>query len=338
MVLTGQVQREVVGLINAARAVRRRALRRGRPPVHRRAPAAVVDGEQVDIGLVGDDRPGRRRLRPRPARRRPDPGRLQRRAAARRRGLQRQRRHRRRGARGRARRREAGRPHRRRGPLRRLAGDSDEVIGQLTADELEELLPSLSSGMIPKMEACLRAVRGGVPQAHVLDGRVPHALLLEVFTARGRRDDGGPMSASNDLAAALASAALMNTYGTPAAGPRPRRGRQVWDADGTRYLDLRRRHRRQLARPRAPGCRRGGDRAGRDARAHVQPLVHAPEVELAERLLALLGRRRPGVLHQQRRRGERGGVQDGPPPRRPPAALSSPPRAPSTAARSARSR
>jgi len=62
---------------------------------------------------------------------------------------------------------------------------SDEVISQLTADELEALLPTLSAGMIPKMEACLRAVRGGVTKAHVLDGRVPHALLLEVFTDEG---------------------------------------------------------------------------------------------------------------------------------------------------------
>ena len=62
---------------------------------------------------------------------------------------------------------------------------SDEVISQLTAAELSALLPSLSSGMLPKMEACLRAVQGGVPGAHVLDGRVPHALLLEVFTSAG---------------------------------------------------------------------------------------------------------------------------------------------------------
>jgi acetylglutamate kinase len=62
---------------------------------------------------------------------------------------------------------------------------SDEVVGQLTAAELEGMLPTLSSGMIPKMEACLRAVRGGVAKAHVLDGRVPHALLLEVFTSEG---------------------------------------------------------------------------------------------------------------------------------------------------------
>jgi acetylglutamate kinase len=62
---------------------------------------------------------------------------------------------------------------------------SDEVLDRLTADELAELLPELSSGMLPKMEACLRSVRGGVPQAHVLDGRVPHSLLLEVFTDEG---------------------------------------------------------------------------------------------------------------------------------------------------------
>jgi acetylglutamate kinase len=62
---------------------------------------------------------------------------------------------------------------------------SDEVISQLNADELEKVLPSLSSGMAPKMEACLRAVRGGVSAAHVLDGRVQHSLLLEVFTDEG---------------------------------------------------------------------------------------------------------------------------------------------------------
>ncbi|WP_433323885.1 acetylglutamate kinase [Spirillospora sp. CA-294931] len=62
---------------------------------------------------------------------------------------------------------------------------SDEVIGSLTADELAAMLPDLSAGMIPKMEACLAAVRGGVPRAHVLDGRLPHSLLLEIFTDEG---------------------------------------------------------------------------------------------------------------------------------------------------------
>jgi acetylglutamate kinase len=62
---------------------------------------------------------------------------------------------------------------------------SGAVISELEADELAELLPSLASGMVPKMEACLRAVQGGVPQAHVIDGRVAHSLLLEVFTDEG---------------------------------------------------------------------------------------------------------------------------------------------------------
>jgi acetylglutamate kinase len=65
------------------------------------------------------------------------------------------------------------------------AAGAGTVISQLSAAELERLLPGLSAGMIPKMEACLRAVRGGVPQAHVLDGRLPHSLLLEIFTDSG---------------------------------------------------------------------------------------------------------------------------------------------------------
>ncbi len=63
--------------------------------------------------------------------------------------------------------------------------NSDDVISEIKADELATLLPSLASGMIPKMEACLRAVQGGVPRAHVLDGRVPHTVLLELFTDEG---------------------------------------------------------------------------------------------------------------------------------------------------------
>ncbi|MEU1820001.1 acetylglutamate kinase [Streptomyces roseifaciens] len=62
---------------------------------------------------------------------------------------------------------------------------STDVIRSLTVGELEALLPGLASGMVPKMEGCLRAVRGGVGTAHVLDGRVPHSLLLEVFTGEG---------------------------------------------------------------------------------------------------------------------------------------------------------
>jgi acetylglutamate kinase len=62
---------------------------------------------------------------------------------------------------------------------------SGDVISQVAAGDLETMLPGLSSGMIPKMGACLTAVRGGVPQAHVVDGRQPHAVLLEIFTDSG---------------------------------------------------------------------------------------------------------------------------------------------------------
>jgi acetylglutamate kinase len=63
--------------------------------------------------------------------------------------------------------------------------DSDDVIGQISPEALEALMPSLASGMVPKMKACLNAVTGGVPRATVVDGREPHAVLLEIFT-----DDG----------------------------------------------------------------------------------------------------------------------------------------------------
>ncbi|MFM9702811.1 acetylglutamate kinase [Streptomyces galilaeus] len=62
---------------------------------------------------------------------------------------------------------------------------STEVIERLTADALEELLPGLASGMLPKMEGCLRAVRGGVRRAQVLDGRVPHAVLDGILGETG---------------------------------------------------------------------------------------------------------------------------------------------------------
>ncbi len=63
--------------------------------------------------------------------------------------------------------------------------DTSSLTSEITAAGLEKLMPSLESGMVPKMEACLRAVQGGVPAAHVVDGRVPHSTLLEVFTSEG---------------------------------------------------------------------------------------------------------------------------------------------------------
>jgi acetylglutamate kinase len=63
--------------------------------------------------------------------------------------------------------------------------DRDSLVQQIDAAELAEILPTLDAGMIPKMAACLRAVEGGVNRATVVDGRTPHALLLEMFTTEG---------------------------------------------------------------------------------------------------------------------------------------------------------
>lgn len=63
--------------------------------------------------------------------------------------------------------------------------NKDSLISSISAEELKELLPRLESGMIPKMQACLEAVEGGVPKAHIIDGRTPHSILLEVFTKSG---------------------------------------------------------------------------------------------------------------------------------------------------------
>ena len=63
--------------------------------------------------------------------------------------------------------------------------DRSSLISSLTASELRALLPKLESGMIPKMDACLKAVDGGVERAAVVDGRMAHSMLLEIFTTAG---------------------------------------------------------------------------------------------------------------------------------------------------------
>jgi acetylglutamate kinase len=63
--------------------------------------------------------------------------------------------------------------------------DSDDVVGEISPEALADLMPTLASGMVPKMGACLHAVNSGVPRATVIDGREPHAVLLEIFTDEG---------------------------------------------------------------------------------------------------------------------------------------------------------
>jgi acetylglutamate kinase len=71
--------------------------------------------------------------------------------------------------------------------LRRVVNDPASLIRQTSPDELDALMAdgTIAGGMIPKVESCVRAVRGGVRRAHILDGRIPHVLLLELFTDAG---------------------------------------------------------------------------------------------------------------------------------------------------------
>ena len=71
--------------------------------------------------------------------------------------------------------------------LRRVIDDPASLIRQTTPDELDSLMAdgTIAGGMIPKVESCVRAVRSGVRRAHILDGRIAHVLLLEIFTDEG---------------------------------------------------------------------------------------------------------------------------------------------------------
>ena len=63
--------------------------------------------------------------------------------------------------------------------------DEESLISRATVEEVDEKLPSLTGGMRPKLRACADAIRGGAQSAHIIDGRVPHSLLLELFTDAG---------------------------------------------------------------------------------------------------------------------------------------------------------
>ena len=63
--------------------------------------------------------------------------------------------------------------------------DRESLVSEIDTAALTQLLPTLEAGMVPKIEACLRAVAGGVPSAHVIDGRVEHCVLVELFTDEG---------------------------------------------------------------------------------------------------------------------------------------------------------
>jgi hypothetical protein len=191
MVLTGQVGRELVGLVNqhGPLAVGLSGEDAGLFGARRRK-TVEIDGAPVDIGLVGDVETvdPTAVLDILEAGRIPVVSTIAPDLDVRRSGPQCQRRHRGGRARGRSRCAQARRPHRRRGGVCRVARPGQPplpVVGQSGATRSPA--HAVDEGMIPKLEACIRAVEDGVPQAHVVDGRKPHSLLLEVFTKRGHR-------------------------------------------------------------------------------------------------------------------------------------------------------
>ena len=65
--------------------------------------------------------------------------------------------------------------------------DDQEIVSSLTIEEAYEMINSkrVDGGMIPKVKGCIKALESGVERAHIIDGRVPHCLILEIFTTRG---------------------------------------------------------------------------------------------------------------------------------------------------------
>ena len=129
---------------------------------------------------------------------------------------------------------------------------------------------TIAGGMIPKVESCVHAVRNGVGRAHILDGRIAHVLLLEIFTDEGI----GTMVASRLRRACTASMSttsrrpatarpFMPVFAPPAGMFVRGSGTELWDADGNRYLDFLVRARGHVARPLQPGRspRRSADQA-----------------------------------------------------------------------------
>ena len=184
MVLVGQVQRELVGLINQHGPLAVGLSGEDAGLFTARATNTVVDGEEVDLGLVGEVA----RVRPEAVRDLVEAGRIpvissvapdvdgvvhnvnaDTAAAALAIALQAEKLLVLTDVEG----------------LYRDWPHSQDVISEISPESLAELMPSLASGMVPKMGACLEAVRNGVPRATVVDGREAHAVLLEIFTAEG---------------------------------------------------------------------------------------------------------------------------------------------------------
>ena len=176
------------------------------------------------------------------------------------------------------------------------------------------MLPKLESGMIPKMQACLDAVEGGVETAAIIDGRVPHSVLVGDLHQQGNRNGGGArMSWQDD-----AGRDLVRSFGARMAMFVRGEGAYLWDADGRRYLDFLAGIAVNSLGHAHPAFVEAIANAGGHARARLELLRDAAAARA--RLAAQAPRRHgglgPRLLRQLRRRGERGRVQARPPARR----------------------
>ena len=189
--------------------------------------------------------------------------------------------------------------------------DRDSLVSEIDVAALTQLLPTLEAGMVPKIEACLRAVGGGVPSAHVIDGRVEHCVLVELFTDEGAGTKVVAHEPEGTAAGPLAGV-MMNNYGTPPLALACGDGAVVTDVDGKSYIDLLGGIAVNVLGHRHPAVIEAVTRQ-LNTLGHTSNLYATePGVALAEALVGLLGRPRAGVLLQLRHRGQRGRVQDHP--------------------------
>ena len=135
--------------------------------------------------------------------------------------------------------------------------DRDSLASEIDTATLTQLLPTLETGMMPKVEACLHAVKGGVPSAHVIDGRVEHCVLVELFTDRRVRNEGGERMTKTQRLQDRWSAVMMDNYGVPPVALASGHGAVVTDVDGQVLPGPARWHRGQRAGAWPPGRARG---------------------------------------------------------------------------------
>ena len=181
--------------------------------------------------------------------------------------------------------------------------DEASLISRIDVDGLEKLIADgkVSEGMIPKLESCVSALQHGVRRAHILDGRLPHALLLEFFTREGVGTMVRPMSTRSRSLQALDAEQRDADLRPPAGRVRARRGhRSSGTARASEYLDFLTGLAVTSLGHAHPGGRRRDRRPGAHAAARLEPLLQRRAAAGRRAAQRAARRRRPGVLRATR--------------------------------------